>query len=77
MFDRDVPAPILYSTCTPGPALSGKESLQFVINDDFPAVKQNAVTYPLSQRLYLAQLRSHNSNPPISLNRFQNQRKWL
>ncbi|MEG4351714.1 hypothetical protein QUA70_13545 [Microcoleus sp. LAD1_D5] len=76
MFDRDVPAPILYSTCTPGAALSGKESLQCVIND-FPAVRQNAVTYPLSQRLYLAQLRSHNINPPIALNRFHIKRKWL
>ncbi|MEG4534704.1 hypothetical protein [Microcoleus sp. D2_18a_D3] len=59
----------MYSTRTPWAALSGKDSWQCVIND-FPAVRQNAVTYPLSQRLYLAQLRSHNINPPIALNRF-------
>ncbi|MEP6515732.1 hypothetical protein [Microcoleus vaginatus] len=76
MFDRNVAAPILYSTRTPWAAKSGKDSWQCVIND-FPAVRQNAVTYPLSPRLYLAQLRSHNINSPISLNRFHIQRKWL
>ncbi|MEG4967601.1 hypothetical protein QUB11_13335 [Microcoleus sp. B6-A1] len=75
MFERDIPAPILYSTCTPGAAQSGKEGLQCVI--DFPGVRQNAVTYPLSQRLYGAQLRSHNINSPISVNRFHIQRQWL
>ncbi|MBD1811860.1 hypothetical protein NDA07_01320 [Microcoleus vaginatus DQ-U2] len=75
MFDRNVPAPILYSTRTAWAALSGKESLQCVI--DFPAVRQNALTYPLSQRLYLAQLRSDHSNPPILVNRFHIQRKGL
>ncbi|MEG4516400.1 MULTISPECIES: hypothetical protein [unclassified Microcoleus] len=76
MFDRNVAAPILYSTRTPWAAKSGKESWQCVIND-FPAVRQNAVTYPLSQRLYLAQLRSEHINLPISLNRFHIQRQWL
>ncbi|WP_150111549.1 hypothetical protein [Oscillatoria nigro-viridis] len=75
MFDRNVPARILYTNRTPWAALSGKESWQCVI--DFPAVIQNAVTYPLSQRLYLAQLRSHNINSPISVNRFHIPRKWL
>ncbi|MEG3905021.1 hypothetical protein QUB19_21405 [Microcoleus sp. B4-C5] len=74
MFDRDVPAPILYSTCTPWAAESGKDSWQCVIND-FPAVRQNALTYPLSQRLYGAQLRSQHINSPISVNRFHIQRK--
>ncbi|MEG3980105.1 hypothetical protein QUA08_04770 [Microcoleus sp. T3B2] len=76
MFYRDIPAPILYSTCTPWGTESGKDSWQCVIND-FPAVRQNAVTYPLSQRLYGSQLRSHNINSPISVNRSHIQRKWL
>ncbi|MEG4803713.1 hypothetical protein QUB63_23685 [Microcoleus sp. ARI1-B5] len=42
-------------------ALSGQGSLQRVIND-FPAVLENALTYPLDRRLYLAQLRSHNQH---------------
>ncbi|EGK84068.1 hypothetical protein D0A34_19675 [Microcoleus vaginatus PCC 9802] len=76
MFDLNIPAPILYSTRTPWATKYGKDSWQRVIND-FPAVRQNAVTYPLSQRLYLAQLRSEHINPPISLNLFHIPRKWL
>ncbi|MEG4119554.1 hypothetical protein QUA43_19045 [Microcoleus sp. N9_B4] len=76
MFDRNVPAPILYSTRTPWAKLSGKESLQCVMND-FPAVRQNPLTYPLYRKLYLAQLRSQHINSPISVNRFHIQRQWL